>query len=102
METLFNSIIEKIQETSKEKKPFIPPIIDGYRIEEFDYKLNNNVIYGKRYIIGDNNENIVLTYEVKDKNRTFQSNPDVNIVNITWSKNTKTIKSITETWENKI
>lgn len=102
METLFNSIIEKLKETAKEQNSFSPPIIDKYKMEEFDYKSKNNIIYGKKYIIGDSDENIMLTYEIKDKNKTYQPNPDVNIVTITWNKNTETIKSFTETWENKI
>lgn len=48
------------------------------------------------------NENITLKYEVRDKNRTFQPSPDVNIVVVTWNKNSEEIKSFTDTWENKI
>lgn len=102
METLLTSIIEKLKETAKEQSSFSPPNTDEYKMEEFDYKSNNNTIYGKKYILGDVDENITLTYEIRDKNRTFQPSPDVNIVVVTWNKNSEVIKSFTDTWENKI
>lgn len=102
METLFNSIIEKIKEIAKEQNSFRPPIITEYNMEECDYESTDKMIYGKKYMIGDNNENIILTYEVKDKSKPYQSNPDLNIVTITWNKNTQKLKSFIETWENNV
>lgn len=60
------------------------------------------LFYGKKYVLGDVNENITLKHEVRDKNRTFQQSPDVNIVVVTWNKNSEEIKSFTDTWKNKI
>lgn len=102
METLYNKIVEDTKAIAEKQDSFTLPSTGNYNIVTSDYASGGATLYGKEYIIGDDDENIVVTYESKDKCRTFQVRPDMNIVSVTWKKNNKTVETFTESWEDKM
>jgi hypothetical protein len=83
MKELFNKIVEVKEKSSNEKESFILPSFHDCKIVEEDYSSGGATLYGKRYEISNNQSKIIVTYESKDKCKTFQINPDMNIVKIT-------------------
>lgn len=102
METLYKKIVEDTKTIAKEQGTFSLPSTDSHNVTTSDYASGGATLYGSKYIIGNEDENIVVTYECKDKCKTFQIRPDMNIVTVTWKKNNKTVETYTESWEDKM
>lgn len=102
MEVLYRTIIEVTKNAANTKESFFLPSTDDFNIKKSDYASGGATIYGEKYLIGDENENIVVTYESKDKCKTFQINPDLNIVTVTWKKNNIVMETFSESWEDKM
>ncbi|MCR4030426.1 MULTISPECIES: hypothetical protein [Flavobacterium] len=102
METLYKKIIEEIKIIANAREIFSLPSTDEYNVEKSNYNSGGATLYGEKHIIGDQLENIVVTYESKDKCRTFQINPDLNIVTVTWEKNSIIMETFSQSWEDKM
>tara|TARA_R100000935_G_C2835771_1_gene167983 strand:+ start:1418 stop:1726 length:309 start_codon:yes stop_codon:yes gene_type:complete len=102
MKELYDKIVNQIKECSKEQDMFILPSIDDFETEESPYSTGGATLFGKKYVIKNNEENIIVTYETKDKCRTFQVNPDLNIVTVEWSNGNESIESYKESWSDKM
>lgn len=102
MELLYKKIIEEIKIAEITKESFSLPPIGDFNLEKSDYSSGGATIYGEKYIISNELENIIVTYESKDKCRTFQIKPDLNIVTVTWKRNNIVVETFSESWEDKM
>lgn len=101
MKELFDTIVENTKIIADAQEHFCLPSTGDLPVIKDDYASGGHTLYGKKYTIGDESEKIVVTYESKDKCRTFQVKPDMNIVTVTWSKKGETDHTFTESWEDK-
>jgi|GEM_PF-5100421 len=101
MKELFDSIVETAKTAEEAQASFILPTTGKLTVTENDYASGGHMLYGKKYEIDDALEKIVVTYESKDKCRTFQVRPDLNIVTVTWTKEGKEVEKFTNSWEDK-
>ena len=97
MEKVFKDIVDKTKKCEENKDMFSLPHIENYNIAEKDNETNGAILLSRTYTVGDETENITVDYESKDKCRTFQINPDRNIVKITWKKDGKINKETVQT-----
>jgi len=102
MKELYDKIIEEVNKSAKEQNMFTLPSTDGYEKTESDFASGGATLFGKKFNITKNEEEINVTYESKDKCRTFQVRPDLNIVNVTWTKDNKTVDEFSKSWEDKM
>jgi len=102
MEKVFNDIVDKTKKCEKNQEMFSLPHIEDFKILIKDNETSGATLTSCTFNIGDENEKITVDYETKDKCRTFQPNPDRNIVKILWQKDGKTINSFITAWDDKI
>jgi hypothetical protein len=102
MRKVFNDIVEKTKACENSQSMFSLPAIENFKILENDNKPSGATLLSCTYVIGDENENITVDYKSKDQCRTFQVNPDRNIVKILWKKDGKIIDSFDTGWDDKI
>ncbi len=102
MEKLYRKIVEDTQAIAEKQNLFSLPSAPGYDISTSDYTSGGVTLNDKEYVIGDKDENIVITSECKDKCKTYQVRPNMNIVTVTWNKNNKVLETFTESWEDKM
>ncbi|MCR9171827.1 MAG: hypothetical protein NXI10_05005 [bacterium] len=102
MKEIYERITEAARRSAKERGTFVIPLIEGYEKIELDYSTGGATLYGKRTQIIQDNEEINITFECKDKCKTFQVKPDLNIINIVWTKNGEIIERFSDSWEDKM
>ncbi len=102
MKKVFEDIVDKTKKCEENQDMFSLPHIDNYKIVEIENKTGGATLLSRTYIIGNETENITVDYESKDKCRTFQVNPDRNIVIISWKKEGEVIDSFNTAWDDKI
>lgn len=102
MKTVFEDIVKKTNECEERQDMFTLPHIESFKIVKKENPTGGATLLSTTYIIGDETENITVDYESKDKCRTFQVNPDRNIVKILWKKDGKLIDSFNTAWDDKI
>lgn len=98
MEELYDMIVERMNEAVI-NKVFTLPSINDYKVEKSDYKSGGTTMFGTQYKIGEGGRYIIVTEECKDQCRTFQVNPDRNIVTVTLYKDEKQVKSHRDFWD---
>ena len=102
MREIFDKIVEETEKYSKEKESFILPSFPDCKIIEEDYSSGGATLYGKRYEISNEHGKIIVTYESKDKCRTFQVNPDMNIVTVQhYDSIGNIVSNYSQSWEDK-
>lgn len=102
MKTVFDDIVKKTNECEEMQEMFTLPHIENFKIVDKENSTGGATLLSRTYIIGDENENITVDYESKDKCRTFQVNPDRNIVKIVWEKDGNIIDSYNTAWDDKM
>lgn len=102
MKEIFEKNVNRVKECSEKQDMFVLPSTNNYEIEESEFSSVGATLFGKKYIIKNGEENIIVTYETKDKCRTFQINPDLNIVKVSWIKGTESVDSYNESWSDKM
>jgi hypothetical protein len=102
MEKVFQDIVNETKKCGENQDMFRLPHIENYKIVENDNETNGATLLSRTYVVGNETENITVNYESKDKCRTFQVNPDRNIVKITWRKDGKIIDTFNTAWDDKI
>ena len=88
MKQVIEIIKQTIEECKKQGKMFyLPPLNrSDVKANEIDTGSHGSVLTSDEYnIIFENGNWIKIVYESKDKNRTFQINPDRSIVTVTSS-----------------
>jgi hypothetical protein len=102
MKEIFDKIVEETEQCSKEKESFILPSFPDCNINEEDYSSGGATLYGKRYEISNEQGKIIVTYESKDKCKTFQVNPDMNIVTVKhYDSAGNIVSNYSQSWEDK-
>ena len=102
MKELYDKIIGEVKECSRKQKMFVLPSTENYELEESEYSSGPRTISGTKYIIKKGEEDIVVTYESKDKDKTFEIKPDSNTVTVNWNKKGGGIESHSESWSDKV
>nr|BFF40859.1 hypothetical protein BACY1_26640 [Tenacibaculum mesophilum] len=102
MKKVFKDIVDNTKKCEENQDMFSLPPIDNYDIAETDNETKGVILLSRTYNIGDETENITVNYESKGKSRSFQNNPDRNIVKIVWQKDGKEIDSFGTAWDDKI
>lgn len=102
MKEIFNKIVDHTEQCSNVKESFTLPSFPDCNITESEYSSGGATLYGKSYEISNGKGKIVVTYESKDKCRTFQVNPDLNIVTVNQYDFTgKLVSNFSQSWEDK-
>lgn len=102
MKEVFEDIVKKTNECEEKQDMFSLPHIENYEIFETENQSGGATLLSRTWVIGDEKENIKVDYESKDKCRTFQVNPDRNIVKISWNKDGEIIDSHNTAWDDKM
>lgn len=102
MKEIFDKIVDKTEQCSKQKRSFALPSLPDCNIVESEYSSGGATLYGKCYEVSNGQGKIVVTYESKDKCRTFQINPDMNIVEVKhYDLTGNIVSSYSQAWEDK-
>ncbi len=99
MKEIYDKILSEIEVCSKAKKMFFLPEIVGCKITESEPKYGGPTLYKIHYQIEKGEEKIEITYESKDKSKSFQVKPDLNIVTVKYTRNNEIVGIHNSSWE---
>jgi len=101
MKKVFDDIIETIKNCEANCCMFNLPNIGNHEFVKKEHEAKGSILFSISYIIGNETENINIDYESRDKCRTFQVEPDLNIISVVWMKNGLVVDKLHSSWDDK-
>jgi hypothetical protein len=102
MKEKYNQILATLTACEKNRDHFHVPTFDNVTVSEVDNETKGATLFDRTTILTLGNEKIVINEVSKDATRTFQNNPDKNIVNVSYFVDDKEVEKKSFYWEDKI
>jgi len=102
MNDFFEEIKKKIDDCAAAQEIFSPPHSDDYELIETDHGAEGSTLTHDSYVYKKDNISISIDYQTKDKCRTFQVKPDMNLIGATLSIDGTQVDSYSKAWEDRI